>query len=477
MHKSPRASGNCFRSSSLLFLVFAISSIRIVSGQNTGQLMALDPTGKFLVNPSTGQPVWIQGDSPQALGLQVSTTDVETYLADRQSRGYNAVWIILHDEGDQSNKPNNLDNDPPFAGGVFTNFGSAYWSHMDDVIRRCAAHGMTVVANVTFIGVNGSSGYSLNDVLAASDANMTAFGAFLGNRYRNYNNIIWMLGGDADPEVSGLFGKLQDIADGIRSADTVHLITLEACRACGGASRAEHSSVEATRFVFGKTPFWLTLNWVYEQYANTAAGCNRAIKEGLPALLGEDWYELEHDMTSLQLRNETYWEALSGCTLGRLMGNMAIWTMGSPKNESGKSWQSQLGSPHSVQFALTGKLMRSRQFWKLVPDTNHAYLTSGFGSGSDLSVLARTSDGQTMMAYLPNGNRSHVTINMAGITDSGGKAKCWWTNPSTGANTFIGTFNNDGHRTFAAPDSNDWVFTLDSNVADLCAPGTCSVRR
>jgi len=467
---------NTLRSALLLFLFLFISSKCTAFGQNAGQLMALDPTGKFLVNPSTRQPVWIQGDSPQALGLQVSTADVETYLADRQSRGYNAVWIILHDEGDQSNKPNNFDNDPPFTGGVFTNFGSAYWSHMDDVIRRCAAHGMTVVANVTFIGVNAKSGYSLNDVLAASDATMTTFGAAMGNRYKDYNNIIWMLGGDADPGISGLFDKLQDIANGIHSMDTAHLITLEACRACGGASSAEHSSVEATRFVFGKTPSWLTLNWVYEQYANTAAGCNRAIKEGLPALIGEDWYELEHNMTSLQLRNETYWEAFSGCTLGRLMGNMPIWTMGSPKNESGKSWQSQLASPHSVQFALTGKLMRSRQFWKLVPDTTHVYLTSGYGSGTELSVLARASDGQTMMAYIPNGNRTQITINMAGIADDGRTAKCWWTNPSTGANTLIGMFKADEQRTFTAPDSNDWVLTIDSNAASLCAPGTCTAR-
>jgi hypothetical protein len=464
------------RSALLLFLAFGISSFCILYGQDAGQLIALDPTGRFLITPSTGQPVWIQGDSPQALGVQVSTADVETYLADRQARGYNVVWIILHDEGDQAKKPNDFYNDPPFTGGVFTNFGSAYWEHMDDVIRRCAAHGMTVMANVTFVGINAGSGYSLNDVLASSDAIMTAFGAFLGKRYRNYNNIIWLLGGDADPGVSGLFGRLQDIANGIRSADTVHLITLEGCRACGGPSSAAHSSVEATRFVFGGTPPWLTLNWVYEQYANTAAGCNRAVTEGLPTLMGEDWYELEHNMTSLQLRSETYWEALSGCSLGRVMGNMAIWTMGGPKNDSRKTWQSQLDSPHSVQFALTGRLMRSRQFWKLAADTTHVYLTSGFGSGTTLSALARTSDGHTMMAYIPNGNRTIVTINMAGITDSGGKAKCWWTNPSTGANTLIGTFNNSGSRTFTAPDSNDWVLTLDSNAANLCPPGTCSAR-
>jgi hypothetical protein len=120
--------------------------------------------------------------------------------------------------------------------------------------------------------------------------------------------------------------------------------------------------------------------------------------------------------------------------------------------------------------------MRARRFWKLAPDTTHTYLTSGFGSDTTLSTLARTSDGQTMMAYIPNGNGASVTIEMAGITDSGGKVKCWWTSPSTDANTFIGTFNNRGPRTFTAPDSNDWVLTLDSDAANLCAPGTCSAR-
>src|SRR5579872_4115687 len=192
---------------SILF-VLAITSAGSLSGQNIQQLIALDPTGKFFVNPGTGQPVWIQGDSPQALALQVSTEDVETYLTDRQARGYNAVWIILHDEGDQNNKPNNFQNDPPFEGETFSYFGSAYWAHIDDVIRRCGAHGMTVVANVTFVGINEKARYSLHDVLAASDATMTAFGASLGKRYKDYNNIIWLLGGDAHPGISGLFDKL-----------------------------------------------------------------------------------------------------------------------------------------------------------------------------------------------------------------------------------------------------------------------------
>jgi hypothetical protein len=193
----------------------------------------------------------------------------------------------------------------------------------------------------------------------------------------------------------------------------------------------------------------------------------------MPAILGEDYYELEHGMTDLQLRNEGYWEALGGCSVGRLTGNMAIWTMGSWRNTSEKTWQSQLSSPQSVQFAITGSLMRSREFWKLQTDTSHTYLVSGYGSGTKLSILARTSDGRTMIAYIPNGNATTIGVNLAGISDAQGKVRGCWMNPVTGATAEIGTFDNTGVRKFTPPDSNDWVLTLDSDSAGLCAPASC----
>ena len=189
-------------------------------------------------------------------------------------------------------------------------------------------------------------------------------------------------------------------------------------------------------------------------------------------MMGEDWYEGEHSMTALQVREETYWEALNGCYLGRLFGNDAIWTMGGPSETMGATWQSQLSSNGSVTQQYLGTLMRSREFWKMAADITNTYLTSGYGSGSTLSVLSRTSDGQTMIAYIPNGNATTVTINMAGITDAGSQAKCWWYNVQTAATTLIGTYANSGSKTFTPPDSNDWVLVIDSNAAALPAPGT-----
>src|SRR5208282_3050192 len=116
-------------------------------------------------------------------------------------------------------------------------------------------------------------------------------------------------------------------------------------------------------------------------------------------------------------------------------------------------------------------LMNSREHWLMVPDASNTYLTGGFGSGVTESVLARTSDGQTMIAYIPNGNATTVTINMAGITSSSSTVNANWYNPQTAAATFIGSFANSSSKIFTPPDDNDWVLVLDDASANLPAPG------
>jgi hypothetical protein len=107
----------------------------------------------------------------------------------------------------------------------------------------------------------------------------------------------------------------------------------------------------------------------------------------------------------------------------------------------------------------------------LVPDVSHTYLTAGFGSGLTISTLARTSDGQTMIAYIPNGNATTITVNMAGNTSASSTVNESWYNPQTGVSAHIGTDANSGLQAFTAPDGNDWALVLDDAAANLPAPG------
>ena len=90
---------------------------------------------------------------------------------------------------------------------------------------------------------------------------------------------------------------------------------------------------------------------------------------------------------------------------------------------------------HTASFdqQRLGQLFRSREHWKLIADTNHTVVTAGFGAGETLTVTSRTSDGQSMIAYVPNGNRSTLTVDMSKVTSKLHQATCWWFNPSSGA--------------------------------------------
>jgi hypothetical protein len=439
----------------------------------TGQFMTLSTDKTHLVNTFTNKPVFITGDAPQLLFVQLSDADVETYLQDRASRHFSALWVYPIDNYDQTNAPKDYYGNVPFDGPKnFTNEDATYWAHIDYVVQRIAAYGMTAFMNVAFVGDVGTS-YYMSSILSSSDKVMTAYGAWIGNRYKDYPNIVWVIGGDAETTVSGLYEKLNDIAVGILSVDPNHLFTLEGCAEslCGYGNTTTYEDWTAANV--GTTPVPMNLNWIYNEAQSVGNSCAASYASApYPNLIGEDTYELEYSITELQLREELYQGVLSGCTLGQLFGNNAIWTMGGPRDTSGKTWQSQLGSQGSLNEEYNGQLMRSREFWKLVPDTNHAVLTGGIGSGTTLSVGSCTSDGQSCIVYDPIGDNQSPQIAMSHFS---GAVHAWWFNPSTAATTDLGSFTNSGTQIFTPPDANDWVLVLDLGSADLPAPGSADL--
>jgi len=458
------------------YLASAVLFSLSLHAQVANQMMTLNSTGKWLYNSITNKPVYLVGEDTWLLFTGLSNAQAQLYLADRAARGYNFVWCAVADNISQPNAPQNYYGNVPFDGADFTNFDATYWAHVDYIVQLAASYGITLGISPAFVGVLAADGY-LDSYLSSSNATMTAYGTFLGNRYKSANNIVWVLGGDSAYTDSGVYSKLNYLLNGILAADPNHLTTLEACPQfeCGVGSTS--SQDDWTSANVGTTPGTINVNWQYNQYQSVQqyAAANYARAGAWPQLLGEAWYEGEHSMTELQVRQEGYWGVLSGSTLGYVFGNNPIWCADSPQAidacNTGIAWQTQLGSPGSLAQEYLGWLMNSREFWLMLPDASNSYLTSGYGSGTSISVLGRTPDGQTMIAYIPNGNATTVTINMAGITDSGSQAKAWWYNPQTGAAMLIGVYANSGSKAFTPPDSNDWVLVIDSNAAGLAAPG------
>jgi len=106
-----------------------------------------------------------------------------------------------------------------------------------------------------------------------------------------------------------------------------------------------------------------------------------------------------------------------------------------------------------------GELFRSRAWYDLVPDQKHEVVTGGLGefNGLDYLAAARTSDGSTVIAYMPTSRT--IRVDMSKIADS--QVKAWWFDPRTGKSSAVGGFPTTGARGFTPPAEGDWVLVLD----------------
>ena len=445
-----------------------------------GQFMALSKDKSYLVNTFTNRPVFITGEQAYNLATNLSSNqDIEYYLSTRQSMGFNLIWVGAVDQAYLVDPPGNALGQAPFdgypdgGGKAFTHMNEAYFAHLDYVIQRAAAHGITVLLNAAFVGSGPTwcaddTGWC-RELQTASDADLIAFGVYLGDRYKSYPNIIWMMGGDCDLTDYPVFkSKMDDIAHGIRSVDSVHLMTIET-EPPNGASQDNMRGSS-----------WIDLNFLYQGDSGMAAKANANYlrRDFLPMFIGEDTLENEsaNDLTE---RKEAYQGVLGGARLGSVFGNCVIWPFGAVypycHPQPNQTWKNRLHSTGSIGRQILGRLMRSREHWRMAPDTGHTVVIAGYGSGDTITETARTEDGQTIVAYIPNGNATTLTVDMRKIASLTHVAKCWWFDPSSGAVTVIGNYPNSGTRTFTPPDPSDWVLVIDDAGAKLPAPGSADL--
>jgi hypothetical protein len=442
-----------------LFVSVSLTPAQAIAAPNYP--LKLSSNGLYLVDQAN-QPFFMNGDSAWSLISQLSQADADTYLSDRARKGFNLVLVNLIEHKFSANAPANLAGQVPFAtAGNFSAPIEAYFAHADWVINKAAEKGIVVLLAPIYLGYAcGDEGWC-DDVKSSSLATMRSYGRYVGNRYKKFPNIIWLIGGDADPVANGVAAKLREFVAGVQEVDTGHLIT------------AHNARGQAAMDIWA-TDSWLDINNIYtsgNEYQAALTQYNRAGAK--PFFLLESNYENQAGITSLNLRQQAYWSVLSGGIVGHIFGNCPMWHFNAPSTSSfctGSTWQSQLNSTGSTTLSHVGRLFRSRAFYLLVPDQAHSVLTAGFQSGTSYAAAARASDGSSVIAYIPTSRT--VTINLTQI--AGASARAWWFNPRTAAATLINTYPTSGTMSFTPPDSSDWVLVLDNASLNLPAPGTIS---
>jgi hypothetical protein len=166
--------------------------------------LKLSPDGTY-VTDRAGQPFFMNGDTAWSLIAQLSRVNADRYLSDRAATGFNTMLVNLLEHRFANHAPSNRAGEPPFARpGDFTAPNLAYFASADWMIARAGERGILVLLNALYLGYDcGNEGWCA-EVKASSPAALQKFGRYLGTRYRNVPNIVWVIGGDTDPVANGV---------------------------------------------------------------------------------------------------------------------------------------------------------------------------------------------------------------------------------------------------------------------------------
>jgi hypothetical protein len=450
----------CFPPNTRSAVATAIASNRSETGDPSVLLpLQIGRHGHHLVDRHN-IPFLIQGDSPWSLIVGLTKDEVEQYLETRKKQGFNALLVNLiehHFPGGDNKRgaPFNRDGQAPFkVPGDFTTPNEAYFAHADWVLQRAGELGFVVFLTPCYLGYPGTEEGWYKEVAASGVQACRDYGRYLGKRYGGLKNVIWVAGGDHNPD--DVRAQTLALIGGIREANASQLWTAHCVR--------ENSAADQ----YGDQP-WLTVNSTYAG-KDVAEKCLRDfLREPVrPSFLSEAYYENEPHgnegpMTPDDTRKQAWLAALSG-TCGQFFGNRPIWLFE-------KGWFSALNSTGTRYQIYLRRCLLSRHWEDLVPETGPRLLPEGSGRGPDRKVAAMSSDRLTALVYLPAGGQLAVELSLF----EGPEVQAWWFNPRDGSNRSAGKFATSGRHIFSSPDGSDWVLILDSVGSGAPPPGTQNI--
>lgn len=190
--------------------------------------------------------------------------------------------------------------------------------------------------------------------MANGPEKLLKYGQFLGQRYKDFDNIIWVTRGDRDPGPAR--ENVDMIAFGIRQFDRRHFFTAH----CHSDSTVPEQYPGAWLDISNTYAYQIVQTRLLQEY-------NR--KPVMPFFMIESVYEGEHNSSEVQIRRQAYWTILCG-GFGNMLGNKPLWLFD-------LGWQAAMESPGSMSMMNWGKLFRSRPWFDLVPDQEHIVVTGG----------------------------------------------------------------------------------------------------
>jgi hypothetical protein len=446
--------------------------------------LRISNNSRFLVT-ADGKGFFYLGDTGWELFHRLTINEARSYLTNRASKGFNVVQCVLLAEMDGLTEPN-ANGDVPFHDLDVNRPNENYFRHVDEIIRIAESLGIYMSLLPTWGSWVMKENHPLFKPIQFFDENKArTYGLFLGRRYKQQPNIIWMLGGDRNPE--GYEAVWTAMAKAIREGDGgSHLMSYHPT---GGMSSSvvwhksglfDFNSVQtghASRFVNS----YDYISHDYELVPPRPTFDAETNYEDHPVSFhpSNGWFD-DYDV-----RVSSYFSVFAG-GFGITYGAHPIWQMNSGKKPIAyvrRTWKEAVDLPGSFQMRHLKNLIESRPFLTRIPDQSVLINTGRelVPSTTGMRHIAATRDGTKdkkdatfIMLYLPVGRG--VAVNTTYIAAD--SLRCWWYDPRHGTAQLIGLIKNSGrfepgwnslpwHIT-AGP---DWVLVIDDAGKQYPRPG------
>ncbi|MBR6285641.1 MAG: glycoside hydrolase family 140 protein [Bacteroidaceae bacterium] len=422
-----------------------------------------------------GTPFFYLADTGWLMPERLSRDEVDYYLNALQAAGFNAVQVqvvnavpTLNAYGQYSHNPSAPFDFACFGADSARALTYSYWDHMEYIVNQARVRGIMVGMVCAWGGV--VKGGKMNADEAA------LYGRFLVSRFKNYPNIMWIIGGDIQGTVRA--DVWNSLASSIRSLDKKHLMTYHPFGRTSSAMWFNESS-------------WLDVNMFqsgHRRYGQADGdGDHTTIKEDneedswryveealkliplKPIFDGEPSYERIpqglHDPSqpkwqARDARRYAWWSVIGGAC-GHTYGNAAIMQFAGAGRGGAYGidypWFEALKDEGFTQMHHLKDLMLRLPYFEREPD--QSVFVGKLGVRYERPVASRGAHYIVAYTY----TASPMTID---LSKTGGKRKkAWWYSPRTGGLTFIGEFDRQAVRQFrpAKPNhspGNDWALVI-----------------
>ena len=374
--------------------------------------------GRFLED-QRGVPFLVKGEAAWLALANLTEDEQETYLADRAAKGFNLVEVMLtnHDYTHPPNPvpPANRRGEQPFLRpGDLSRPNEAYFDRAVAFVDRAAARGIAVLLAPSYLGFDGGEEgwWAVLNAPENTREVCAGFGTYLGKRFRDRRNLIWLAGGDFAPP-PGSEGEA-------RHAALVEAIRAEATQPWTGHWNVGHQggiSTDQKRF-----EALMELNGVY-QYADTYRFAARAydVHPPRPVYLLESTYEHEHPDSNTQPFRKAWWWTMVSGGAGVIWGNHFLWMCESARasyqatygdtDHVVSSWKAELESPGTHQILQLHRFFEALPWQRLVPAEAGpgapGRITGGQRWGQGHIAVASTPEGDLVVAYVPPTGSEH----------------------------------------------------------------------